>query len=262
MIRAGVVEYLNALPLWHALRDDPDIQLIPGVPSALSAMLAAGEIDIGLLPVIEYFRVPDVQILPGVCIGADGPVASVRLFHRVEIANIKRVILDTSSRTSAALTEIILAESYGLAPRYVTGTITPDGLATLDADAALMIGDPALVALKTSSLPSLDLGNKWKKHTGLPFVFAAWLGRSTMAANPRLVEKLQMAAMRGLETIPSIAWAYSSPLGLEPAYVTEYLSRNLRYELDERAVMGLKDFGRRASSRGLCPARPVIIAML
>ena len=256
-LRVGVVDYLNAMPLWHALRNDPDVELVPALPSELAAMLSEGAIDAGLLPVIEYFRQPDVSLVRGVGVCAWGNVRSVRIFLKQPIEEVERVRLDASSRTSAALTQVILRDLYQLSPTWVQGRVLPEELNRLEEDAALIIGDPALVALVRAEFDSIDLSHAWRELTGLPFVFAGWLVRKSLSADAQstLAAKLKDARAQGIESIPAIAREYAAEKGLERFLVEDYLHNTIRYKLCEREEEALAEFGKRATAHDLCQAR-------
>src|SRR6187455_3075768 len=107
MVRLGAVNYLNVRPLVHGLAGRPDVELRFDVPSECARLLAANAIDLGMVPSIAYLDRPSDRIVPGICIGSDGPVASVALFTRTPVREISRIAIDTSSRTSAALVRIV-----------------------------------------------------------------------------------------------------------------------------------------------------------
>ncbi|HET7294969.1 MAG TPA: MqnA/MqnD/SBP family protein, partial [Vicinamibacteria bacterium] len=137
-LRLGVVCYLNVEPIVHGLRDDPRFQLVRDVPSRIAELLHAGEIDLGMIPSVEYAR-SDYAIVPEIAIASRGAVRSVVLLHERPLDEVRRVALDTSSRTSAALLRIVLRERLGREPEGVD--MAPDPAAMLAAaDAALVIG--------------------------------------------------------------------------------------------------------------------------
>ena len=181
-VKVGAVSYLNTKPLIYPLLDDPQfpgseaIELSLAVPSRLAAKLRDGALDVGLIPIIEYFRADSgYRIIRHISISSRGPVLSIQLLSRVPIPAIRRVALDTSSRSSRALVEIVLAEKYHLHPEFhsCSPTIDPQ---SADADAVLLIGDAALRRLGTTDY-ALDLGAEWSSLTGLPFVYACWVAR-------------------------------------------------------------------------------------
>ena len=248
-VRLGAVSFLNAAPLVHGLDRDPAFALTADVPSRVAEQLHAGEIDLGLIPSIEYAR-GDYAIVPGLAIGGRGAVRSVNLYHRRPLAEVRRVALDTASRTSVALARVLLRDRLGRDPEYVDHA--PDLEAMLRAaDAALVIGDPALY-LETDA-ERIDLGEEWTRATGLPFVFAFWAGRpgSIDAAG---VARLQRALREGLAAVPAIAAAYD---GHAHAALNEsYLRSSIVYTLGPEELAGLAEFYRRAHARGLIPRVP------
>jgi chorismate dehydratase len=145
-VRLGAVSYLNARPLTWALDRSPDRWHIRyDFPSVCSALLRAGEVDLGLVPSIDYLDAPDYRMVPGVGIGSCGPVASVALFSRVPIGRVRRIALDTSSRTSVALVKVLCHHRFHIEPEFVAHGPDLESM-TRTADAALLIGDPALEA--------------------------------------------------------------------------------------------------------------------
>jgi chorismate dehydratase len=250
-LRLGAVSYLNAAPLVHGLEAEPGVRVERGVPSRVAHSLHAGEIDLGMIPSIEY-AAGEYAIVPGIAIGSRGAVDSVRLFHTRPLADVRRVALDTSSRTSTALVRILLRERLGRDPEYVPmAPVLVDMLSV--ADAALVIGDPALD--EPSDLPRLDLGEAWTRLTGLPFVYAFWAGPRG-AVSPGGVRRLQQALAEGLARIPSIAAAHARGAPGRAAAYESYLRHNIVYRLGEPEVRGLREFYRRAHAVGLAPRVP------
>lgn len=278
-LRCGVVEYLNALPLWVTLRTDPRFQVIPGIPSRLAQMLHAGEIDVGLLPVIEYFRGKDLKIVRGVGVCSQSAVDSVRLYHKVPVEQIRSVRLDTSSRTSAALVQILLGKFHRVFPKYTPGTVDPMQIDRIDEDAALVIGDPALVALKHCNVPSIDLGREWNKFTGLPFVYAAWLrGKkqtdyasllddSSLASvsgpsmtDAELTRALNEAATKGKALTKNLAGMVAKAKGLDAVDMEIYLKSRIWYSMGDLEIEGLRSFSVLAAEMGLCERKRIVFA--
>ena len=251
VLRLGVVSYLNAEPLVYGLEGDPAFRLERDVPSAVARRLHAGEVDLGMIPSVEY-AFGDYAIVPGLAIGSRGAVRSVNLFHPGPLASVRRVALDTSSRTSVALAKVLLRERLGRDPVYVP--MGPSLPAMLEAaDAALMIGDPALYA--NPAVPRLDLGEEWGRVTGLPFVYAFWAGPAG-AVTPAEARRLQEALRQGLASIPEIAEGYVSHGPGHAAENESYLRSNVAYGLGEPETAGLGEFFRRAHAIGLVPRVP------
>lgn len=252
-VRLGAVSYLNVRPLVDGLDARPDLVSIRfDVPSLCARLLADGDIDLGMVPSITHLHRPGDRIVPGVCIGSNGPVASVAIFTRRPMREVRTLALDTSSRTSAALTRILCARRFDVAPTFVPHD--PDPAAMLAAaDAALVIGDPALFAdARALGAEKIDLGAAWTDMTGLPFVWAFWAGRAG-AAGADVVAVLQQAAATGMARSDAIADAYCAGDAARQATARRYLRENLRFELDARAIDGLRMFYREAAAVGAAP---------
>jgi predicted solute-binding protein len=204
-VRLGAVDYLNVRPLVEGLDRHPRrVQLRFDVPAECARLLAAGEIDLGMVPSITLADRPGDAVVPGVCIGSDGAVDSVAIFTRVPMRDVRRLALDTSSRTSAALVRILCARQFDIAPAFVAHR--PDlGAMLAEADAALVIGDPALfVDYRALGAEKIDLGQIWTAMTSLPFVWAFWSGPAD-AILPADVALLQAAAAAGMSR-PHALW--------------------------------------------------------
>jgi chorismate dehydratase len=251
-IRIGAVSYLNTKPLICDLDVlAPDAELVLDAPSRLAERLAAGELEVALIPVIEYFRAGVYTIVPDVAIATRGPVLSVTLFSRVPWQGIRRVALDAGSRTSAALTQIILRKRYG-----VTAEVLPlalDGHADdADADAVLLIGDRAMRACLPGFAHAFDLGQEWFEWTGLPFVYAVWAvrpGADLGGVDAALIE----AKRRGLARAGEIAHREAPRLGLDAGFCRRYLANILHFDLGPREQAGLARYYGLACELGLAP---------
>lgn len=254
-LRLGAVGYLNARPLVYGLDARRELVSVRfDLPSVCARLLADGEIDLGLVPSIAYFDRPGDRIVPGMCIGSDGDVASVALFARVPLNRVQRVAVDTSSRTSAILTEILFARHFGGSPEFVPHAPDLDGMLAV-ADAALLIGDPALFVdtrAHGGRLEKVDLGREWTAMTGLPFVWAFWAGPSR-AADPDVIVALQQAARDGAANADAVAKAFFPDDPVGQAIGRRYLRDNLRYELSDRMMAGLRRFYEEAHAIGRVP---------
>jgi len=249
-LRISVVDFLNARPLtWGLLHDPPPgVSVSRDVPSACAAKLAAGEVDVGLIPSIEYARIPGLKVVPGLGIAASSEVRSVLLVSDVSRERIRTVELDPASRTSAALTRILLRRVYGISPEY-----REQGGKT---DARLIIGDPALKT-RLNGHVVLDLAAEWRAFSGHPFVFAFWAVREE-TATPEVAEILRRSYEAGLTQFDSLVREESASSGLSPAVVEDYLRHALHFELDEGDLEGLAAFYRLATEDGLIhSARPL-----
>ena len=251
-LRLGAVSYLNTKPLVYGLDACPDqFEIRFDVPSQCATLLHEGKVDLGLIPAIEYLR-SEYRIVPDVSIASDGEVATVAVFTRKPISQVRTIALDLSSRTSVALTRVLCAKHWHIEPSFTPAE--PDLEAMLGrADAALVIGDPAFaIDPKKRAVTKIDLGAEWKAMTGLPFVYAMWVGRPG-AATPAHCRALQEARDRGVEHLPDIADDVS---GGDPDLEQRsliYLRDNLRYSLGDAEAAGLRRFHELAAEIGLVP---------
>ena len=250
-VRLGAVSYLNVRPLVYGLERRPDaVTLRFDVPSDCARLLASGEIDLGMIPSIAWLDRPGDRIVPGVCIGSDGPVASVALFTKRPLGEVTSIALDTSSRTSVALVRILCARQFQISPGFVPHS--PDlGAMLASADAALIIGDRALFAdHRAHEAEKIDLGAMWTEMTGLPFVWAFWSGRPD-AVRADTVTLLEAAAEDGMAHSDAIAAAYCSQDPARVPTAQRYLRENLAFRLTARALDGLRTFYGEAARLGL-----------
>jgi predicted solute-binding protein len=208
-------------------------------PAECADRLAAGAADIGIVPSIELRR-QDLEIIRGVGIACRGPVRSILLVSKTDPARIRTLATDSSSRTSVMLARILLARRYGAEPLCIAH---PPDLSRMlaTADAALIIGDPALY-LDPGSLPYrvLDLGEEWTVMTGLPMVFAVWAGHGPFAPDlaPAFVESCRF----GLAHLDDIVAAEAGTRNLSQCFIRDYLTRHLTLELGPGEYRGLETF--------------------
>jgi predicted solute-binding protein len=254
-VRLGAVDYLNVRPLVYGLdAHTTRLSLRFDVPSVCARLLAGGDIDLGMVPTIAYLDRPDDRIVPGVCIGSDGPVASVALFTQQPIDRVRTIALDASSRTSVMLTHILCRRRFEIAPALVTQPPDLDAMLSA-ADAALLIGDPALfVDARARGVEKIDLGEEWTAMTGLPFVWAFWSGPD-LVKTAAIVPLLQQTAETGMTHTDDIARAYCGGDAARTALARSYLRENLMFRLTDRALEGLRTFYRDAMALGLASGR-------
>ncbi len=252
-LRLGAVPFLNGRPLVRYLdpAEPPTTELTHEVPSLLTQMMEQARLDAALLPSIEYFRNNGYRIVPGISISADGMVESVRIFSKKSVRDIRSLALDESSRTSVALSKILLKRKLGSLPSLTR--CAPDAaLSDIDADAMLLIGDPAMTFRSESPTFVFDLGEEWKKLTGLPFVYAMWVARGDVDVRA-LRPKLSKARDEGLARVREIAAEAAKDTGLSEETCLNYLKNIMRYELGEREAEALRTFQKLAAEDGLCP---------
>jgi chorismate dehydratase len=260
MLRIGAVSYLNTKPLIYTLEDRlSEIgQLSLALPSKLADDLRNGDLDVALIPSVEYFRNEGYQIVSDAAIACRGPVWSVRLLSRVPVAEIKRLALDEGSRTSAAMIRILLWEMYSLDPETIPMGIdqSHEGV---DADAILMIGDRAMRPAGGVYQEIWDLGDRWCRWTELPFVFAMWVARPGIEVGD-LASMLEASRNAGLENLEQIAGDESAAHGLTREELHRYFAENLHFRLGPGERMGLEAFRTRAAERGLIPQLKTTVA--
>lgn len=275
-MRIGAVNYLNSKPLVFGLEAAAgESRLFYDLPSRLAESLSAGRLDVALVPSVEWLRQPGHVIVSDACVACRGPVLSVKLYFRVPPSEVRTLALDEGSRTSAALSLVLLDEMAGVRPVCEPLPIGC-GLEDTAADAVLLIGDraiqskergarseesdeeqnpnsPCSVLYAPGSFPTVwDLGQKWYELTGLPFVFAAWIARPDVET-ARLETELAGARDRGVAHLREIAEAEAPPLGIDVELAARYLRENLHFTLGERELAGLEMFARHCARRDLVP---------
>ncbi len=256
-LRAAAVSFLNARPLTAALEASPRIELVLAEPSMCATLLERGEVDLALLPV-GALAGKDYEIVPGIAIGADGPVQTVLLAGEEPPSRWDEVFLDTASRTSQVLAQIVVRE-MGLEPRF-TPMPAADGLALArGTKGALVIGDRAFgIAEGSAERPYphirqiIDLGRAWNQATKLPMIFALWAGRPGRL-KPEDVAELTRAAQVGLGMRTEIAQAFAREVGGDPERYRRYLTQRIRFGLGPHELAGLEAFLAKSAQYGLLP---------
>lgn len=252
-VRVGAVTYLNARPLVFSLdRIAPQVEIVFDLPSRLADLLAAGVLDVAMIPSIEYARHSGYAIISDACIACDGPVRSVKLYSRVPIERLRTLALDEGSRTSAALALILLREQFGVRPETRP---LPIGASTDDssADAMVLIGDRGMLPTDGDFACEWDLGEQWRRWTGLPFVFAMWIARPAGDLSG-LGAILSAARDDGVTRFEEIARHVAPTIGVPEADCLSYLRDHLTFQLGARQRQGLERFYALAGRHGLAPA--------
>ena len=254
-LRVGAVSYLNAKPLYYRLDEfAPEVVLEMDVPSRLSDKLAAGALDLALIPSVEYLRgaARGYEILPGFAIAARGAVRSVKLFSRVPFGQIERLALDAGSRTSQALTRVWLDAAHGVRPPTIE--LLPMGVPIEEstADAVLLIGDRAMTVKPAPYFAVVDLAEAWNQLTGLPFVFALWVARPGVDLG-ELPDVLERCRAEGLRSAEAISREHGPRLGLDLATCYDYLTKVLSYDLGGQEIEALARFSKMTARLGLTP---------
>jgi chorismate dehydratase len=280
-LRISIVEFLNTAPLVWGFTDGPltgKYDLSFAVPSQCAEALRRGEVDVAIIPAIEYQRMENLVVLPGMSVAARGEVRSILVVSKRPIERVKRFALDTSSRSSVALVRLLARGFWKIQPEFVDAA--PDASAMLQtADAALVIGDPALrISLKMDAFsnraPSgeqccqgdpdelpvpghetifvYDVAYQWREMTGLPCVLAIWAGRRDKITEEVFAD-FQASKRYGLERLREISEAASIKLDLPPRALERYLSENIHYDLAPDNLAGLERYFDLSAEAGLIP---------
>jgi chorismate dehydratase len=262
-LRIATVPYLNAAPLLRGLsgavsETGTTVEIRPIVPSLIAGLLRSGEADVGLVPVIEIPGLGEPEIVAGLGIASRRRARSVLLVTRVPLGSIRRVALDSSSRTSAALVRLLLARRGLREVSFVERAPRWPALIE-DVDAALVIGDPALTA-DLSGFQAIDLATEWFAATGLPFVFAVWAVRPGLRL-PDGGALFHEALGRGEREMDDIAREASVRLGRPAGDLASYLRDCIHYRLGPEEERALPLFLARAHEIGLVP-RPAPLRWL
>ncbi|MGA8110070.1 MAG: menaquinone biosynthesis protein [Acidobacteriaceae bacterium] len=277
-LRVSAIRFLNPAPLMWSFEHDPDRSRLLDryavsydTPAECAAKLAAGDADIGLAPVSAYASTPSLHVIPGCAIASRDRVRSIILVvrHPDGVEGVGRVALDTASRTSATYTRILFSRFWQVQPAFIPHPPNLDAMLQV-ADAALLIGDPALFALEDRDarqrrtgerLLYLDLAHEWHNFTGTTWVSAFWAVRPESLASPpiraaQLIDDFQRSRDAGLAHIDALADEWSGRLHLPRVTVHAYLSQNIWYLLDDACLAGLELFYRYGVECGVLPLAP------
>jgi chorismate dehydratase len=263
-LRVSAINYLNTAPLmWnfdHGSQKEElskQFEIDYTIPSRCAQMLAEGSVDIGIIPVAAYATIPGLIVLPDVAIASKNSVRSILLVSGKSLDQIHSVALDNSSRTSAALIQVLFAKYW---QQDVQVAQADPSLANMleKHDAALLIGDPAL-QVDRSRYQTWDLAEEWRRFAGKPFVFAFWAVRDGAASDEelaRIAEIFRESRDAGLKHIDAIADEWSDRLNLSHDGIVSYLSDNVHYYLDQENVAGMQLFFQYAAELQLLPSVP------
>jgi len=288
-LRVSIVQYLNTAPLVRGFTHGPlrgKYQLSFTIPSQCAEELRSGAVDIAIIPAIEVQRIDGLVVLPNLSIASKKSVRSLLLVAKKPVHEVRRIALDRSSRSTQTLVRILCAKRWRIDPEFFEAD--PDLPSMLQqADAALLIGDPALrLAINSelsakrdaagdllfpaenaglpssSSLFPYDMVEKWRSLTSLPAVLAVWAARPA-AVTPEVIRDFQQSLAFGMQHLHQISAEASRELNLPAEKLTRYLSENIDYTLDEENLRGLQRYYDLAAELGLIKeAKPVQIASL
>ena len=266
--KISIVKYLNAVPLAWGILEGPQKELFNPVlstPAECAEQLAAGTVDIGLIPSIEFQRIKGSRIVPGPAVASLYFVRSVILVSVVPLWKVETVACDSGSRTSVALAKIIFSEFYHTHPDFRPAEPNLTNMLA-QSHAALLIGDNALKFMETNARPDVenhkalvrlgsepvevfDLAERWRFLTGLPFVFAFWAVRDGFR-DSGIVDTLKQSRDFGVANIPTIAAKYSEAVQIKKEFIQEYLEKNVHYYMDQSCLDGLQLFYEKAAKVG------------
>ena len=282
-LRISIVEFLNTAPLVWGFTDGPlagKYELLFAVPSQCAEDLRAGRADVGIIPSIEYQRMEDVVAVPGMAIASKQEVRSLLVVSKVPIEMAKSFALDTNSRSSVGIARILSQRHWNIDPEFID--MPPDADRMLArADAALVIGDPALrLRLKVDALQSkvpgtsglcccggdddehpvkgvetlfvYDIAQQWREMTGLPAVLAIWVARRGVLT-PEMIADFEASRDYGLSHIGEIAEGAALKLELPPRELERYLTENINFSLDEENLAGLRRYYEECARAKLIP---------
>lgn len=271
-LSVGRIPYINCYPVYGAIDRgivSLDATLVDGIPTRLNHLMSVGRLDVSVVSAVEYARdATNYLVLPNLAISCDGPVRSVMLFSRIPIAELtgRRVLVSRSSMTSVALLELLFANVWNARPEFVPGDAELSDIAAFESeshDARLVIGDAAL-KLFDATAPGgnmralyphrADLGEEWKRWTGLPFVFAVWVAQRTspLAGVMRAHESLLKSRDWGLQHLHELAEQAAAATGV-PLDVCEVYLSGLDYGLTAPHQAGLTEFFRKLVAAGRVP---------
>lgn len=274
MLRVGRIPYINTYPVYGAVDRgivSLDATMVDGVPSALNAAMAAGDVDVSVVSAVEYaLHAERYLLLPDLAITCDGPVRSVMLFSKRPVSDLDgaTVLVSRSSMTSVELLGLLFRERWGVTPRLVPSDAESADIAHFadePHDARLVIGDAALLLSSGTSSVSrryphhVDLGLEWKQWTGLPFVFAVWVAQRTTPVADALRVHAGLIASRdwGMTNLPVLAAQAANTTGV-PRDTCELYFSGLDYRLSLPHLRGLTEFYRRLDATGRVTARPLV----
>lgn len=280
-LRISIVEFLNTAPLVWGFTDGPltgRYDLSFAVPSQCAEDLKAGRADVGIIPAIEYQRMENVVALPGMAVASRNEVRSLLVISKVPIEQAQSFALDTNSRSSVGIARILCRRHWNIAPEFID--MAPDVDAMLErADAALIIGDPALrLRIKLDELEAkvplgkdlccgsddeplikgvqtmfvYDIAQQWREMTGHACVLAIWVARRG-TVTPEMVADFQASREYGLAHIGEIAEGAALKLDLPPRALERYLTENIDFSLDDENLAGLNLYFEECLRAGLIP---------
>jgi chorismate dehydratase len=261
-LKFGFHDFINAQPLLIPLKERErqlGVTLVTGSPASLAEQLREGELDLAMIPSIEYLKdSAQYHLLPGIAVASRGPVDTVLLASRLPLKEVQSVALDVRSRTSATLLQVLFGEVFP--PNLSLESADPDPQAMLkNHDAALIIGDPAFRLRSVfPDLQIVDLSEQWFEQTGKTFVHAIVAVRNGIELDQEFLTTVQEAKTDGLSRLESIAQTESKQLGIAFETCLDYLSTKIIYDLGKEEMIGLQHFRDVCFEKGLIDQKEVI----
>ncbi|WP_254061584.1 menaquinone biosynthesis protein [Granulicella sp. L60] len=275
MLRVAAINFLNPAPLMWDFEHPPlaaDLAsrytLHYTQPSLCAAELLAARADLGLIPIAAL--TPELAIVPGCTIASLDEVRSIQLILKKNhtLASVKTVSADTASRSSLAYTDILFRRFANNRPTFLPAAADPIAMLQ-QADAAILIGDPALLAIEArEQIESavgpctwLDLAHEWRTRTNLPWVAAVWAVRPEALGSPRitaaqLVEDLEASRNHGLLHIEQLVEEWTPRIAIPPSTIRHYLASNIHYVLNTDCVRAIELFRQYAAEADVLPPLP------
>ncbi len=275
-IRVAAIGFLNPAPLMWNFEHPPNnaelalrYQVTRMKPSECAASLLAGSADLGLIPIAAL--TPELAIVPGSTIASLDFVRSIQLIVKAPLSleGVRTIAVDTASRSSIAYTQVLFSKFVGTSPDFIPAQANPTAMLR-DADAALLIGDPALLALEARMAIEgeigpchwFDIAHEWKSRTGLPWVAAVWAVRPDAISNrSRLLADLDLSRENGLTHIDDLVREWTPRIDLAPATIRTYLTENIHYKLDAECLETISLFRRYAAEADVLPPLPGMLFM-
>ncbi len=277
MLRVAAINFLNPAPLMWDFEHPPlaarlaqHYQLHYTQPSLCAAELLSGRADLGLIPIAAL--TPDLAIVPGCTIASLGRVRSIQLIlkHPHTLETVRTIAADTASRSSLAYAEILFRKFANNQPAFIPSAADPIAMLQ-QSDAAILIGDPALLAVESREAIEqavgpclwLDLAHEWRTRTNLPWVAAVWAVRPEALGHPnltpaQLTEDLQHSRDQGLAHIEDLVEQWTPRIAIPPATIRHYLTRNIHYTLDPDCIRAIELFRRYAAEVNALPPLPAL----
>ena len=257
LLKFGCHDFLNSRPLTYAISEkliNPPFETIYAPPAKLSDMLRAGDLDLAIIPAIEYARIPGLELVPEFSIAANGEVRTVLLFSENDPWSAGSIAVDPRSRTSVALMQILFNEYRKRDVKIIEVESNDPAVLMESGEAALIIGDEAF-GIDRERMNVIDLAQSWHLHTNKPFVFALLVVRAGVEAS-LAIESLKQAKEIGLGRLGEISNKSSALNGVPEDVCYDYLESRISYNLNDDEVEGLKLFYELALKHGLIEKSP------